>query len=60
MTGAPPIPYWRGDRDYYRYGDPRREAHVSGIETQARINARICASSGDASYSVLVMKEDCE
>jgi hypothetical protein len=60
MTGTLPIPWWRGDRDYYRHGDIRREQHVAHITIQRRINARICASAGDGSYSVTVGKEDCE
>jgi hypothetical protein len=60
MTGTLPTPWWRGDPDYYHRGDPRRHKHVAHIETQRRINARICASAGDGSYAVLVNREDCE
>lgn len=57
-VGTPPIPHWRGDRDYYPKSDPRRAAHVAHIETQERLNARIIASAGDHSYSVIVAKAD--
>jgi hypothetical protein len=58
MKGTLPVPYWRSDRDYYHRGDPRREKHVAHIDTQCRIDARVHASAGDGSYSVLVTSED--
>ena len=58
-AGTLPIPWWRFDRDYYRKGHPMREAHLAAIDIQNRINARIIASSGDGSYSVIVGKGDC-
>lgn len=52
------IPRWRADPDYYPKNDARRKAQLRHIEVQNRINARIVASAGDGSYSVLVKKED--
>lgn len=60
MTGTLPIPWRRDDQDYYRKGDPRRDQHVEHLKKQRRINARICASAGDGSYSVILTREDCE
>ena len=56
--GTDPIPWWRGDPDYYPVKDPRRPAHLKAIKIQKRINARICASAGDGSYAVVVTRED--
>lgn len=55
-----PVPWWRGDADYYARNDVRREQHLRDIEIQRRLNARIDASAGDGSYSVHVTKKDCE
>lgn len=56
--GTLPIPRWLGDPDYYGRRDPRREGHRKHIETQRRINARIDASAGDGSYSVVISRRD--
>lgn len=56
--GTLPIPWWMSDPDYYPRNDPRRPAHLRRIEVQARLNARIDASAGDSSYSVLVTRKE--
>lgn len=56
--GTLPIPYWMADRDYYPRTDPRHAAHVRHIELQQRLDARIDASAGDGSYSVLVTRKE--
>ena len=54
-----PIPRWRADPDYYRKGDPLRPAHLAAIMKQNAINAKINASAGDGSYSVILTRGDC-
>ncbi|WP_316176244.1 hypothetical protein [Bradyrhizobium sp. SZCCHNRI1073] len=56
--GTLPIPYWMADRDYYPRTDPRYAAHVRNIDIQRGLNARVDASAGDGSYSVLVTRND--
>lgn len=56
--GTLPIPWWMSDPDYYPRNDPRRPAHLRRIEIQQRVNARIDASAGDGSYSVLITRGD--
>jgi hypothetical protein len=53
-----PIPYYKGQRDYYSRTDPRYDKHISEIYTHERIDRRIDASSGDHSYSVTVTRKD--
>jgi hypothetical protein len=53
-----PIPYYIGDRDYYSIKHPNRKAHIKAIEINNRIDARINASAGDGSYSVLITKKE--
>jgi len=52
------IPRYLGDPDYYGKRDPRRQAHVERIKKQRRIEARIRASSGDGSYTIVVTKQE--
>lgn len=49
-----PIPYWKGQRDYYSSNDPKYSKHISDIEIQERINTQIDASAGDSSYSIIL------
>lgn len=53
-----PIPYWRGDADYYPRQTALRASHMRQIEAAARIDRRIAASAGDGSYAVLVTVEE--
>ena len=53
-----PINYYKGDRDYYPRSDPKYQKHINDIDIHNRIGARINASAGDGSYSVIVTKKD--
>lgn len=53
-----PINYYKGQRDYYSHKDPRFKKHISEIDTHKRIDARIDASAGDHSYSVVLVRKD--
>ena len=53
-----PINYYKGQRDYYSRKDPRYKNHIAEIDTHNRIDARIDASAGDYSYSVVLARKD--
>ncbi len=53
-----PIPYYKGERDYYSRSDPRYRGHLEEINTHDRLNNRINASAGDHSYSILIHRKD--
>lgn len=53
-----PVPYYLSDPDYFPRNDPRREKHRREIAVQRTIDARIVASSGDQSYSVILTRKE--
>ena len=53
-----PVNHWKRERDYYSRKDYRYAKHIAEIDAQNRIDARVDASAGDHSYSVMIARKD--